>query len=342
MAANNPNQITPRRNRGFCEFWSTTDPIQVTNVVNYAPTQVVDWFVPDNPTDTNLVETLLAWMIGVTPNLNVVPIHALNILVVAYPSLADGMKEELRSRGSKQREVKLPSQLEEHSLRMPQTVLSQLHLSIVYATLLILMLKNITQATYDDFINRKIAALREVVGLPNSDNVGLKVFTFERANAFRSSLGVGLKRLVLNKVLPYVVSNTPDSKAMLYASRIVAWSDMTAFNFIVDELVRTNSPVLAHLVVRSEFDALRRALKAVFASPYPQFFKFLAPYEHSYLVERNNFPILAAVAWELRKETYPTLQQLIGGTNVNTGLVTQLVNIHKSFIRERRVNSTGH
>lgn len=127
----------------------------------------------------------------------------------------------------------------------------------------------------------------------------------------------------------------------MYVCGIIAWADMAIICFINDSLVSSSSPVLLDPVVSQKICALATAYEAINNSIRPQFFSIFADYAEQRLLERNNFPILSAVAMQVRSVPYhateQTIEQFAGTTLQEDETVKRLVAQHRHYVNMQSI-----
>jgi hypothetical protein len=336
------NRVTARGRRPrqlfmaeFGEQLNATGSAPISRVA-YQARETCEWLVPDSPAFADHTETVLCGLVVQEEDLQQASVSALNILCVAYPGLDPAMGPLLERMGIRQEKIKIPSEAAANAIPTPEFIFNPRHLGVIHAMLFILMFKNVTNVNYDNFMSRRITALRAIVGLAETDSTGLRLMSIEKAQNFKAIIGNNplIKKEIVEKVLPYTALNADaDAAAMMYAVRISAWADMTVITFIVDEILRPNSPILRHPKLMGEVFNLRDALTAISKCQFPQFFKTVASPPEKGLVERSKFPVLSSVAWEIRKAEFPSLTQFVGQTSAsNSSLVAELLVIHRNFV----------
>lgn len=103
-------------------------------------------------------------------------------------------------------------------------------------------------------------------------------------------------------------------------------------------LILNDSPVLRDNRVKEEVKNLIVSLKAITSANHPSFFRFTAGKDDQSLLDGNRFPTLVAVAHRLLPPEQPDgrMSQFAGMTNVQHGVIDELVNLHKEAMLKRQ------
>ncbi|OIW04654.1 hypothetical protein TanjilG_07789 [Lupinus angustifolius] len=230
--------------------------------------------------------------------------------------LAPRVKLVLNYSGVNIREVKLPSQAEQHFIEMnrnaPESYVAVLEMD---------------------------GGLGCIIGMPTDSRNFTAIAEFEKAKLIMGVFGNGdFKTYMMMEIIGYCALQAPISTLYNYVAGILRYHGMGAFTFIADVLLPVQSPVLFHPRVLHEVDRFSDAFIAVHLTQYPQYFYILAGPSVNQLVERSNFPILARVAQLIKQGTASTLNQLVAPRCRENPIVLELVELHNRAILGRSLN----
>ncbi|KAI4299487.1 hypothetical protein L6164_032945 [Bauhinia variegata] len=221
---------------------------------------------------------------------------------MVIPQLEGYLSEVLEEKSIKIRRVTLPSKAKENQVDMisvyPKDWPSVL---IVFGCCIMLLFEDINPQNYINLMSNRISEMRAKVGCDPGNPMEFP-FSLEKAKAIRSMLGSSMKLKTQVITMIIVLAGKSESIGSLtnYLMDILSWSELREFTFIHDNLLLTKSPVLLDPRLKLELAHLNEAFKAICSHSIPQFFSYLGNYDDQYKLERSRFPIIMAVAEELR------------------------------------------
>lgn len=124
------------------------------------------------------------------------------------------------------------------------------------------------------------------------------MFPLERADAVRTFLGANTSfcRSVFECLIEQKHRGNQTGKLVDYVLDKMSWTGMSAYKWVYECLMQTDSPVFVHETVKAKTLALVEVVEFLAKSQYPHFFMYFgSPKEVSKLM-KSRFPIILSLA----------------------------------------------
>ncbi|CAL0315308.1 unnamed protein product [Lupinus luteus] len=327
-------------------FWFLERPIDTTpaadTVFHMTGSNIisVELWLMDNLDARSMIFMTALDELNATPLSERKSIFALfaSALICVFPVLAPTVKLVLNNSGMNTREVKLPSQAEQHLIQMNRDT-PENYVAVLGAQIAIMLIKNPSDANCNSFMQSWAQGLAASIGMPTDSRNFTPIADFEKVTLIKRLFSNRfLNTYIMKEIINYCALQAPISTLYNYVAEIVKYHGMGAFTSISDVLLSVKSPVLYNPRVLHEVDRFSFAYIAVRQFEYPQYFYMLAKPTVTHLIERNNFPVLARVAQLIKQATSSPLNPFVAPRDRDSPIVLELVELHKRAIFGRSVN----
>lgn len=281
------------------------------------------FFVPDNPSKHGpIVIGIALEQANDTYSTHPTQIctHFASLLSIICPELKPMLVDALEKLGITIKEVKLPSQADRYNVDWSSYgKLAPICIFVIFGCSVLLLLKHINPANYNNFMNKRIKAMKSIVGILG-DKAMMNLYTFECGSVISSMLGsnMGLKKEVLRSVIHNLNSDQSYFGSICcYLKKILSWSGMYDLKTIHEKLIVPESSILRDSRIAKEVKNVNEAFDLINACEHPEFFRLTAERREQALLSRHRFPVLAVVAQMVQK----TCECYFDVRSFDTGLV---------------------
>ncbi|KAM7260420.1 hypothetical protein ACFE04_016161 [Oxalis oulophora] len=251
-----------------------------------------------------------------------------SLMVLVHPDFDGVFHTVLMELGIEPYDVKIPSQAKDNLIKLPvgdENKLDWLQVYVIFGCCILMLFKN----NMND-MKFHISSMKETLGVDAGVSVEFP-FEFGQVEIIRTMLGgsLALKNAVINFLTNKKLIGQPMRKICDYLCNVLAWSGMDIFTSVLDTLVLPESPVTQDNRLNHEMKNFLTALIAVKGCKQPEFFALFALPSQLAIIQRNKFPILAAVAQRVNHNSNEDTQ--------NSNLVNSLVEVHNAVMARNRV-----
>lgn len=259
--------------------------------------------------------------------------YYISALIGLFPGLRTVAEDMYQTLGIKANVFVGIEQCQENGLELIDEINSR-KLLVYLAQVTLILYKNVNVQGYNAYMRTRHGALCAFAGYAREKNDDIReiAIDMETAAVVRTVLLAHhpLRVYILNAILHNQSQSTGIGKVMGYLAGILEWTEMESFKLICDTLLLPRSPAIFDRDVAMEVIYLTEAYKAITSVDQPPYFRIMYPYSATRIMERSRFPILLAVAQQLRAKKYDTVRQFVATSTAENPVVKRLIDIHEA------------